>query len=98
MWIVFGAASVLLTVISLALCEKRPRPSVLASAGALACTALTLLAEYWMVLRWVNRQDWSALMDVVPSMARLLTVYAVVMAVLHGLILFVQSRRVPREG
>ncbi len=49
MWIVFGAASVLLTVISLCLCEKRPRQSVRASAGALACTALTLLAEYRMI-------------------------------------------------
>lgn len=45
------------------------------SAGSLAFVALTLLMQYRMVLNWVNAEDWSALLDVVPSIFPILTGY-----------------------
>lgn len=35
----------------------------------LSFTALTLAASYSMVSDWVNVEDWSALLDVVPTMS-----------------------------
>lgn len=32
-----------------------------------------------MILNWVNKEDWSALMDVVPSMFSILCGYVVIM-------------------
>lgn len=40
----------------------------LAMAMGLSFTALTLVADYSMVSNWVKAEDWSALLDVVPTM------------------------------
>ncbi len=44
----------------------------LAMAVGLSFTALTLVAEYRLVSNWVKVEDWSALLDVVPSMEKAL--------------------------
>ena len=44
-----------------------------------AFVAVTLLMQYRMVLDWVNKGDWSALADVVPSMFTILCGYVVLM-------------------
>lgn len=41
----------------------------LAMAMGLSFTALTLAADNSMVSNWVKAEDWSALLDVVPTMA-----------------------------
>ena len=38
-------------------------------AMGLSFTALTVVADYSMVADWVKAEDWSALLDVVPTMA-----------------------------
>ena len=45
----------------------------------LVFTVLTLLAGYQLVSNWVKREDWSALLDVVPSMFTILTIYVITM-------------------
>ena len=40
---------------------------------SLAFALFALLAQYHMVNAWVQAEDWSALMDVVPSMSKVLT-------------------------
>ena len=40
----------------------------LAMAMGLSFTALTLVSEYSMISDWVKVEDWSALLDVVPTM------------------------------
>jgi len=42
----------------------------LAMAMALSFTALTICADYSYLNRWVKAEDWAALSDVVPGMAR----------------------------
>jgi len=45
----------------------------------LVFTVLTLLAGYQLVSNWVKHEDWSALLDVVPSMFTILTIYVITM-------------------
>lgn len=49
---------------------------------------LELLSEYAMVVSWVQAEDWSALLDVVPSMFPMLIVYIVILVAANGLLLF----------
>ena len=41
--------------------------------GSLACCVLAMLEEYRMAVEWVQKEDWSALMDVLPGMEMVLT-------------------------
>ena len=66
MWILFGVS-------------KKKIVSQWASVCSLAFVSLTLLMEYQMVLQWVHKEDWSALMDVVPAMSSLLTGYVIIL-------------------
>lgn len=85
LWVVFGILSVVFTV--LALCLPGGKKAVWASFCAIAFTALTLRQEYALVTNWVLRQDWAALLDVVPSMSGVLTGYVVGMLLLNAVAL-----------
>jgi len=67
MWIILGVLAIIATFTNLYL-YKTGRDYRLALALGLSFTALTLTAEYSLVSDWVKVEDWSALMDVVPSM------------------------------
>ncbi len=49
----------------------------LAMAMGLSFTALTVVADYSMVSDWVKAEDWSALLDVVPTMEAALWVVTI---------------------
>ena len=73
-WLVCGSLAFLLALVNLAMAlqgKKRGHAGLLF--GSMACGALTLLEEYRMAVRWVQREDWSALMDVLPGMELILT-------------------------
>ena len=55
----------------------------LAMAMGLSFTALTVVANYSMVADWVNVEDWSALIDVVPTMAAALWVLTILSILLN---------------
>jgi len=67
MWIFLGILAIIATFTNLYL-YKTGRDYRLAMALGLSFTALTLTAEYSLVSNWVKVEDWSALMDVVPTM------------------------------
>lgn|SRR5699024_2260413 len=67
MWLIFGSVAVIATFLNLYL-YKTNKNNNLAMAVGLSFTALTLVAQYGMVSEWVNVEDWSALLDVVPTM------------------------------
>ncbi len=73
MWILLGFIALIATCINLYL-YKVGREYELAMAMALSFTALTLVAQYSMVFNWVKQEDWSALLDVVPTMEKALWV------------------------
>ena len=80
-WLLLGALAFLLALVNLALAllgKRREQNGLLF--GSLACGVLAMLEEYRLAVQWVQKGDWSALMDVLPCMEPVLT-----MAVLRGL-------------
>ncbi|WP_448903398.1 hypothetical protein [Eubacterium sp.] len=82
-------------IISIAFCVigwileiKRNNKSVLASTGSLVFVIATIISQYKKALDWVNKEDWTALMDVMPSMFIILCVYAIVLIVANLIAIF----------
>ena len=69
MWLLIGLLAILATSINLYM-YLSGKDYKLAMALALSFTALTICAEHNLVSNWVRAEDWAALSDVVPSMAR----------------------------
>ncbi len=93
MGIIFGIISVVFCVIGWIMTVRQSPRAPWAVACSLAFVSLTLLMEYKMVLNWVNKEDWSALLDVVPSMFPMLTGYVNVMIVANILTIVVKKRQ-----
>ncbi|MGK0701555.1 hypothetical protein ACR3I8_19415 [Priestia flexa] len=69
MWLILGLIAIVATIINLYM-YKTGKDYKLAMAMGLSFTALTLCAEHSLVSDWVKGEDWSALMDVVPTMEK----------------------------
>lgn len=69
MWLILGVIAIVATVINLSL-YAAGKDYKLAMAMALSFTALTICADYSHLTRWVKVEDWAALSDVIPGMAR----------------------------
>ncbi|WP_430787284.1 hypothetical protein VBD025_16045 [Virgibacillus flavescens] len=69
MWVTLGIIAIVLTFINLLL-YAAGKDYKLAMAMALSFTALTNCANYSNLNRWVKVEDWSALSDVIPGMAK----------------------------
>jgi hypothetical protein len=79
MWIICGILSCVFTVLGWVLVVKESHKASWASFCSLSFTVLTVLMGYRQVLYWVNREDWSALMDVVPSTYKVFVGFAIVL-------------------
>ncbi|WOV87325.1 hypothetical protein QWT69_15960 [Sporosarcina oncorhynchi] len=77
MWLVLGIIAIIATCINLIM-YGTGKDYKLAMAMGLSFTALTLVAGYSMVSDWVEVKDWSALLDVVPTMEIALWVLTVI--------------------
>ena len=88
MWIICGILSVIFCIIGwIMVSKKKKNTACVFSACSLAFVSLTLLMEYRIVLDWVNTEDWTSLMDVVPSMFSILTGYVIVMFLANAILI-----------
>lgn len=69
MWVIFGLIAIAATFINLYM-YIAGKDYKLAMALGLSFTALTICADYSYLTRWVKAEDWAALSDVIPGMAR----------------------------
>lgn len=98
MWILFGFLSVLLTLLSWLFVLGRSQKAVLASLAALSCTTAAMLSEYHLVFGWVIREDWVALLDVVPYIYHTLAAYVIFMILANfAAYLVLQKRLAPHS-
>jgi len=67
MWFILGVIAVVATFINLYM-YKTGKDYKLAMAIGLSFTALALCSQYSLVSKSVKAEDWSALLDVVPTM------------------------------
>jgi len=82
MWVILGLIAITATCINLVL-YAAGKDYKLAMAMGLSFTALTVVADYSMVSSWVEAEDWSALLDVVPIMAGALWVLTILSILLN---------------
>lgn len=82
MWILFGLIAIIATFINLYMFATG-KDYKLAMAMGLSFTALTLVAEYSMVSDRVKIEDWSALLDIVPTMETALWVLTIISILLN---------------
>ena len=87
MWMAYAALSIIFYVSGWIFLSKKKSIAGWSSAGSLAFVALTLLMQYRMVLNWVNAEDWSALLDVVPSIFPILTGYVAIMLLANAVLI-----------
>lgn len=79
MWIICGIVSVAFCLLAWIMAAKKNHKASWAAVCSLALVSLTILMEYRMVLNWIVKEDWSAVLDAVPSMLPVLTGYVIVM-------------------
>lgn len=93
-WAPLGAAAFLLALVTLfrAIAGKK-RGQGLLQLGSLSCALGCLLALFGLIDNWVDQGDWSALMDVVPALARYLPGAVAVGLGLHLAALVIDCRR-----
>lgn len=96
-WLLLGALAFLLALVNLALALLgRTWGHAALLFGSLSCGSLALLEEYRMAVHWVQREDWSALMDVLPGMELVLT-WALFLGLGLNLAALVLHRRLNKE-
>lgn len=82
MWIVFGGVAIVSTFLNLYFYIKR-KDYTLAMGIGLSFTALTLVAEYSIVSNSLIEEDWSSLLDVVPTMEMVLWILTIISILLN---------------
>lgn len=92
MWVILGVIAIIITVVNLSL-YAAGKDYKLAMAMALSFTALTICADYSYLTRWVTVEDWAALSDVIPSMARAFWFLTIVSILLNVAPIFLERRR-----
>ncbi|MGD6857975.1 hypothetical protein ACQCVO_23340 [Bacillus infantis] len=92
MWLILGVIAIVLTVINLSL-YAAGKDYKLAMAMALSFTALTICADYSYLTRWVKAEDWAALSDVIPGMARAFWFLTITSILLNLAPIFLERKR-----
>lgn len=91
MWIILGIIAIVATFVNLYM-YKKGKDYKLAMAIGLSFTALTLCAEYSAVSKWVKGGDWSALLDVVPTMEKALWFLTIISILLNIAPIFLELK------
>lgn len=82
MWILLGFIAIIATTVNLYM-YAHGKDYKLAMAMGLSFTALTLCAEHSLIANWVDANDWSALLDVIPTMEKALWFLTIVSILLN---------------
>ena len=90
MWALLGVAAIVTAILNV-IWSMRNRETKWFRFISLSFTALTLCAFYSADAKWVLNKDWSALMDVVPTMSKALWVLAIASILINSISLFKKS-------
>ena len=92
MWFFLGVAAIITAALNL-IWTVRGRQAKGFRFISLSLTSLTMCAEYSLVEKWVSHKDWSALMDVVPGMGKVLWFLVVASILINSISLFAKNDR-----
>lgn len=91
MWLILGIIAIIATFINLYM-YTIGKDYKLAMAVGLSFTALTLCAENSLISNGVKSEDWSALLDVVPTMEKALWFVTIISILLNISPIFLEIR------
>lgn len=92
MFLLFGFLAFVTAVCNLVFCLKGKNTDFLRFLS-ISFTALTVCTFYWMVSQYVAKEDWSALMDVVPTVSRLCWLGTGASIAINGITFFLNKKR-----
>ena len=92
MWMVLGIAAIITAILNV-ICTVMNKDAKWFRFISLSLTALTLCAIYSMDAKWVSNEDWSAMMDVVPNMSKMVWILTIASVLLNGISLFKKKER-----
>lgn len=87
MWIAFGFGAILTAILNVILTLTHQETKWFRFIS-LSLTALTLCAFYSQTAQWVLLEDWSAMIDVVPALSKLLWFLTGASVLLNSISLF----------
>lgn len=92
MWIILGVAAVVTAILNIIWTMKNQDAQWFRFIS-MSLTALTLCVFYSTNAEWVLNEDWSALMDVVPTMSKALWGLTIASIVINSISLFKKGSR-----
>ncbi len=93
MWMITVFLSVVFCAAGYIIVLKKNTVVCWAPAGSLAFVSLTLLVEHRMVLAWVVKEDWSALLDVIPGMFSISAAYVITLFVANACLISMARKK-----
>ncbi len=93
LWLLFGGLSFLLGILHPVWAFLNRRGCSLLLFFGLSCQSLTLLSCLWMVREWTAKEDWSAMLDVVPAMSAICALFVLLTTALHLSALLIRRKR-----
>ena len=90
MWMILGPAAIITAIFNV-IWSVRNQNARWFRFISLSLTALTVCAFYSMNAGWVLNEDWSALMDVVPTMSKTLWILTISSILVNSLSLFTKQ-------
>ena len=91
MWLLLGLITIITTFVNIYM-YKTGKDYKLTMAMGLSFTALTLCAEHSLIANWVKKEDWSALLDVIPTMDKALWVLTIISILLNIAPIFLELK------
>ena len=92
MWLFFGITAIICAILNV-IWTLRHRETKWFRFISLSFTALTMCAFYSMANRWVVLGDSSALLDVMPTLSKILWFLTIASITINGISLFIKSDR-----
>ncbi len=87
MWFFFGVIAIITALLNVAL-TVQGKDTKCFRFISLSFTALTLCAFYSVDAQWVIKEDWGALMDVVPGASKCLWICTIASIIINSVSLF----------
>lgn len=92
MWVLFGIVAIIAAILNI-IWTVKCKDSMVFAFVSLSFTALTLCAFYYQATQWAEIEYWAALMDVMPSMSKLLWLLTVGSIAINSISLFKKRKR-----
>ncbi len=92
MWILFGSISIITAILNLIFTFKNKNASWFRFIS-ISFTALTLCAFYNLDKEFVLKENWVALMDVVPTLSKTLWILTIASILINSISLFKTSNK-----